>query len=254
MRSNRAPIRAALGALVLALVGMAGCTDDGDSWDETVAAQVGEAAITEAEVDAVIEEVRAAIGEELEQELAALAEEMDEEELAEHREERFGELDDQVAVTRTRVIEMRILTAAAERYISEEGLAPPDVPQTAYDQQADDLGLAADNAYVRLVTEFLATLSVLQRATGPVAPSEADQREVYDHLVAEGLTTVPFEEARAVLNQDLIGQQVGMRNLLVEVVDRAEVRVSPAYDLVYRVPVPVGSAESWLALPLGESG
>jgi hypothetical protein len=252
MRSSRFPAWALLGALALA--GLAGCTDDGDPWDETVAAYVGEVTITEAEVDAVIDQLRAAIGGELERELARLAEEMDEEELAAHREERFGQLEDQVAVTRVRVIEMRILTTAADEYIAEQGLAPPDVPQTAYDQQANDLGLPADHVYVRLVTDFLATLTVLQGSAEPAAPTEADQREVYDNLVAEGLTTVPFEEARAVLTQDLMGQQVGMRNLLADVVDGAEVRVSPAYDLVYRVPVPVGSAESWLALPLGEAG
>ncbi|MPZ25985.1 MAG: hypothetical protein GEV12_05930 [Micromonosporaceae bacterium] len=245
--------------LLAALLGgpaVAGCTDDGDGdggdWDDAVVAYVGEVAITEAEVDQLAGSVRTEIAAEIEQELERLTDEMDEAELAEHRERRFGELDQQVAVTRTRVIEMRILTEAADRHIAAEGLDPPEVPQSAIDQQATDLGLSASNAYVLLVTDFLSTLGVLQRTVEAVEPSETEQREVYDNLVAEGLTTVPFEEARAVLNQELMGQQVSIRNLLADVVDRAGVRVSPAYDLVYRVPVPVGDGQSWLALPLSD--
>jgi hypothetical protein len=252
MVGNRLTVAAALAALALA--GITGCTDDGDSWDESVAAYVGETAITEAEVDAVVGEVRAEITAELERELENLADELDEEALAARREERFGQLDEQVAVTRTRVLEMRILTEATDRYIAAEGLDPPEVPQAAIEQQAEDLGLPPENAYVHVVADFLATLAVLQATSEPVAPTEADQREVYDNLVAAGLTTAPFEQAQPILDQDLLGQPVAMRNLLAEVVERAGVRVSPEYDLVYRVPVPIGSGESWLALPLGESG
>lgn len=239
---------------MLAVVAAAGCTDDGDDWDESVAAIVGETEITEAEIDAVVDDLRAELGGEIEQELLNLADEMDDEELAEHRDERFGQLDDQVAVTRTRVLEMRILTTAADQYIADEGLDPPEVPRSGLEQQAADLGLSVDNTYVQVVTDFFATLGVLQATVAPAPPSEADQREVHEHLVDAGLTTVPFEEAQPTLNQELIGGPVAMRNLLSEVTDRAGVRVSPAYDLVYRVPVPIGSGESWLALPLGESG
>lgn len=253
MRRNRSRTGAAL-LLAAALAGAAGCTDgDGDSWDDTVAAYVGEVAITEADVDRVAGTVREEISAEIEAELLRRAEEMDEEELAAYREERFGQLDQQMAQTRTRVIEMRVLTEAADRYIAAEGLDPPQLPQAAIEQQAAELGLAADSPYVRLVTEFLATLAVLQAASEPAPPTGADQRQVYDHLVEEGLTTTPFEEARAVLTEELMGEPVGMRNLLAEVVQQAEVRVSPAYNLVYEIPVTVGSGESWLDLPLGDS-
>jgi hypothetical protein len=255
MMRNRFLSVALLGALALALAGVAACTDDGGSWpDDAVAAYVGQTEITGAELDAVVEDLRAELGGEIEQELARLAGELDAAELAERREERFGQLEDQVAVTRTRVLEMRILTSAADRYIADEGLAPPEVPQTAVEQQATDLGLRPDNAYVQVVTDFFATLGVLQATVDAVPPSVADQREVYENLVAEGLTTVPFDQAQPTLTQQLIGRPVAMRNLLAEVVERAGVRVRPDYHLVYQVPVPIGSGESWLALPLGESG
>jgi hypothetical protein len=254
-RFRTAVLAVALALALAAAAASAGCTDDGDDWeDDAVAAYVGDTAITEAELDAVADDLRAEIGAEIERELTDLAGELDEAELAERREQRYGELDQQIAVNRTRTLEMRILTEAADRYIAAEGLEPPEVPQTAVDQQADDLGLSPDSAYVQVVTRFFGTLGVLQATTEPVPPSVADQREVHEHLVADGLTTVPFEEAQPALNQELIGRPVAMRNLLAEVLERAEVRVSPAYELVYRVPVPVGSGQSWLALPLGGSG
>jgi hypothetical protein len=248
----RVGVLARVGGFALAglvgVAGLAGCRgDEGEAWDESVAAYVGEVAITEAEIDAVVVDLRDDLGAEIEAELDRLADELDPQELAEREQRRYGELRDQLEVTRTRMIEMRILTEAATAYAEAEGLAVPD-PSIEF--QAGELGLGTDSAYVRLVAEFYAALSVLQVESEPVAPTEADQREVYDNLVAEGLTTASFEEAQAVLTQEVIGEQVGLRNLMAEAVERADVRVSPRYDLVYRVPVPLGSGESWLALPL----
>jgi hypothetical protein len=49
----------------------------------------------------------------------------------------------------------------------------------------------------------------------------------------------------------VLGEAVGMRDLLADVVERADVRVNPEYDLVYRVPVRLGElGETWLGLPL----
>lgn len=239
-------------ALAALLAGLAGCTDsdDGDDgWpDDAVAAYVGQVAITEAEVDAVAADLRAELAEEIESELAALAPDLDETQLAEREQQRYGELDDQLAVTRDRIIEMRILTEAGRDYTDAEGLA---VPGPALEFQAGELGLAVDSEYVRVVAEFFAVMAVVQEEVQEAPPTEADQREVHEHLVADGLTTVPFEEAREILNQEVLGQPVGIRNLLRNIVDRADIRVKPGYDLVYRVPVPLGSNETWLGLPLG---
>jgi hypothetical protein len=151
-------------------------------------------------------------------------------------------------VTRNRIIEMRILTEAGRAHLQAEGTP---VPGPALEFQASELGLDVDSAYVRVVAEFFAVMTVVQDQSQPIAPSEADQREVHDHLVADGMTTVPFEEAREILNQDTIGQPVGIRNLIQNIVDGADIRVKPDYDLVYRVPVPLGSNETWLGVPLG---
>lgn len=234
----------------LALAGAGACTDDNDWEDDSVAAYVGEVEITEAELDGVADGLRRDLGAEIEGELERLAQDgdMDEDSLAEHEQRRRGELEDQVAVNRTRTLEMRILTEAATRHAEETGLAldSPRVEHHAY-----ELGLPEDSEYVQVVAEFFAVLGTLQAAVEAVPPTEADQREVYDVLVDEGLTTASFEQAQEVLTQDLMGRQVAMRNLLDQLVDDAQVRVHPDYDLVYRVPVPVGSGEAWLAVPLG---
>jgi hypothetical protein len=243
-------VKRALAGLLLAavLAGLGACTDDdGDGWDTAVAAYVGQTAITEAEVDTVASDVRGELSEEIQNELAGLAGQLDEAQLAERERQRYAELDDQMAVTRTRIIEMRILTEAARGYIQREGLAQP---APALEHQASQLGLDVDSAYVRVVAEFYAALGVVQEQSQPAAPTEQDQLEVYEHLVADGLTTVPFEEAREVLNQEVLGEPVGIRNLLRNIVDQADVRVNPEYDLVYQVPVSLGSNQSWLGLPL----
>ncbi|HLU45676.1 MAG TPA: hypothetical protein VKZ67_11780 [Natronosporangium sp.] len=251
MRAGRG--LAAVVAMVVAMVGLVGCTESksttsGDWDDPSVIAYIGDAvAITEAEVDAVIEDVRAEISEEIEQGLAAAEEKLTAEELAERREQRYEQLEQQLAVNRSRTMEMRILTEAVRVWLAANEL---EEPEPALEYQAGELGLEVDNEYVRVVAEFYAVMSVIQAIAEPVEPSEADQREVYDHLVAEGLTRSSFDDAKQVLTQEVMGHQVAIRDLIVEALALAKVRVNPRFDFVYKVPVPVGSGQSWLEIPL----
>lgn len=242
---------AAMAALVT-LIGLVGCTDSGpkgdDGWDDpSVIAYVGESTITTAEVDEVIEDVRSEISEEIEAGLTAAADDLTEEELAERREQRYDQLEQQLAVNRARTMEMRILTEAVRQYLVANDLEPLE---PALEYQAGELGLSVENRYVRVVAEFYAVMAVLQSIAEPVTPSEDDQREVYDHLVAEGLTRSSFDDAKQVLTEEVMGQQVAIRDLIVEALALADVQVNPRYDFVYKVPVPVGSGESWLEVPL----
>jgi hypothetical protein len=253
VRRWRRAAAALLGVLALgALAGFGGCGGGGDDWDDdAIIAYVGDVEITEAEVDAVAEDLRAEIGAEIESELdrRAAEGELTDEELAEYEDKRYSQLRDQVAVTRTRVIEMRILTTAATSYAQDEGIAVPDPP---IEMQADELGLSPESAYVQVVAGFFAVMSQLQAVAAPEPPTEQDQREVHTHMVEDGMTTTTFEEAQEVLNEEVLGEAVGMRNLLADILERADVRVNPEYDLVYRVPVRLGElGETWLGLPLG---
>lgn len=244
---------AVLVAGMLAVAGLAACTGDADGWeDDSIAAYVGERGITEAEIDAVADDLRQEIGAEIERELERLGEgdTLTEQELADHAERRYGELEQQVSVNRVRTLEMTILTEAANRYAAEKGI---EVPGPALEHHAFELGLSEESLYVEVVAKFFAVMAALQAEAEAIEPAESDQREVHSHLVEAGMTTTSFEEAQPVLTAELMGRQVAIRNFLREALDQAQVRVNPRYDLVYRVPVPVGSGESWLAVPLGSS-
>jgi hypothetical protein len=244
MNARRLPVIAVLGLLVLA--GLVGCRSD-----PAVAAYVGDARVTEAEVDQVIGDLRSEVGDSIDEQLAELASELDAAALAEQETQRFDELEQQLAAIRDRVVEMRVLTEAGAGYAEQEGLAvaAPDLAQIG-----TDLGLSPDSEYVAVVAEFVAVMDALQDSVAPAPPAEADQREVYDHLVDDGLVSAPFAQVRPELDQQLLGQPVALRDRLAEAVSRAGVRLNPRYDLVYRVPVPIGNAQSWLGVPLGESG
>lgn len=256
-RRSTPAVLSLLGALILAApAALAGCSD-GDSWDDDIAAYVGETEITEAQVDQVVGDLGGELRAELEQELDQRTAdgELDQQSRAAEERQRLGELEERVATAHNRVLEMRILTEAGIQYAAEVGLEVPAQPSDrAIDRQAEELELDPGNSYIRVVAHFLGVLTALQNTVEPVAPTEADQRELYDNLVAEGLTSSTFREAQAVLTEEVMGEPVAMRNLLVAAVGRAEVRVNPEYDLAYRVPVPLGEQESWLSVPLGEAG
>jgi parvulin-like peptidyl-prolyl isomerase len=240
MDVRRLPLIAVLG--LAGLAGLAACRAD-----PAVAAYVGDVRITEAEVDQVVDDLRAEVGGSIEQELADLAEELDQAALAEQEAQRFGELERQLAAVRTQVVEMRVITVAATGYAQREQLAVPD-PDRA--QVGTDLGLPADSSYVAVVAEFVAVRDALRDSVEPVPPTEADQREVYENLVAEGLTA-SFAQVRPELDEQLLGRPVALRNLLTELVTQADIQLNPRYDLVYRVPVQIGNAQTWLGVPLG---
>jgi hypothetical protein len=242
-------------AVAVALVVYLGSRDDPaepeQPWDDTVAAYVGEVAITEEEVDAVIAELRQAREPAAREVPEDQAEGLDEAAQAAIVDDQLAELDARMALDRDRVIQMRILTEAGTRHADQTGLT---IPPPEVDHLAEDIGLEPENAYVVVAAEFFAVMNALQETVVPVEPTEEDQREVHDHLVADGLTSTTFEQAKPQLTRDAIGDPVALRNLLVEVVDQAGIRVNPRHDPVYRVAVPIGEGATWLAVPLGGSG
>lgn len=212
MNARRLPVIAMLGLLVAG--GLVGCRAD-----PAVAAYVDDQRINEAEVDAVMDELR---------EVADPA---------------------QLPALRDQVVEMRVLTEVAGRYAEQEGLAVP-APDPA--RIGGEIGLVPEHPYVQLAAGYDAAMAALRESLTPVPPTEADQREVYDQLTAQGLTA-PFEQVQPDLNEQLLGQPVALRNLLTEAVARADIRLNPRYDLVHQVPVPVGEAQAGLGVPLSES-
>lgn len=229
---------------LLGLAFLAGCRAD-----PAVAAYVDDVRITETEIDQVLEDLRAEVGGSIEDELAQLASELDEAELAAREAQQFEQLEQQLAALREQVVELRVLTEAGTRYAEQAGVA---VPAADLAQIGTDLGLSPDSSYVAVVAEFVAVRDALRDSVEPEPPTEADQREVYEHLVAEGLTA-PFEQVRPELDEQVLGEPVAFRNLLTEAVEQADIQLNPRYQLVHRVPVQLGSTQTWLGVPLGES-
>jgi hypothetical protein len=202
----------AVGALFV--TGLAGCRAD-----RNVAAYVGDTQITEARVDTVMGSIRD----------AAPA-------------EAHGEI-------RGRVVEMLVLTEAGTSYAETAGV---QIPEPTPEEFAGQLGLPADNAYVQVVAGFLPVLNTINAQAQSTAPSEADQREVYDNLLFNGEPVQdPFEEVQQFFTQEAIGTAIGTRDLLTQVVADGDVTINPRYRLVHQVQVTIGQAQSWLGVPLG---
>jgi hypothetical protein len=237
---------------VLALSGLAACQAK-----PTVAAYVDGTAITEAEIDAVMDEVRRSLEQDSETRLTQYeqrltsTEGLAETELAAELESAHQQESEwrhqQLNLTRDRVVQMRVLTEAANRYAQQQGVAVSDPAPEALAEQVE---LPADHPYVAVVAEYFAVMTPLESTVDPVEPTEADQREIYDNLVASGQTTVPFAEAQQVLTIDTIGEAVAVRNLFLDILAEVEVRVDPRYGGVYQVPVEFPGGKTWLDVPL----
>jgi hypothetical protein len=233
----------ALEALVLAsLAGSAHPVDAGQCrTDPAVAAHVSEVPITEAEVDDAVAQVR-----------DGLAELVAENDPDADEAERAQELAWRVDAERHAVLQRWILAEATLAYAEEHGLAlpAPDLAGTAARYE-----LSTESGYVRVVAEYEAAMAALEGSlVAPAVPTEADQREVYDNVVAQGLTQTPFEQAQPRLGQEVLGGPVALRNLVAAVVDEAEICVNLRYQLAHRVPVQIGEGQSWLSIPIGEPG
>jgi hypothetical protein len=151
-----------------------------------------------------------------------------------------------LAADRTEVVAILVVTEAVTPYLRQQGVP---MPEPAVETIASDLQLVVDSPYVQMVGKFFAAISAVQNAIAPVPPSEADQRELYDNLVSQGLTT-PFAEIQVVLTVDAVGEWVAMRDQIAAAVAAADIEVNPRYQPEHRVMVPLGDAQSWLSVPL----
>lgn len=207
--------RRRLAAVILAALGilLVAGPDPGRS-EPAVAASVNDVDITEAELDLLMAEA--------------------------------DRLDEGLAADRTELVAILVVTEAVTPYVQRQGVT---VPEPAVAPIASDLGLAADSPYAQAVAAFFSAISAVQNAIVPVPPSEADQRELYDNLVSQGLAT-PFEEIQGVLTADAVGEWVAMRDQIALAVAQADIHINPRYQAEHRVLVPLGDVQSWLSVPL----
>lgn len=155
------------------------------------------------------------------------------------------------AELRSTVVRMIVLRDAAADYAEANSIFVPATDPTAFAQQQ---GLPPNTRFTELAAGYLTTLGAVQQSASSAAPTEADQREAHSHATLQGQpVTDEFETVRQFFDEKQIGKAVGIRNLLNTVIEQADVSLNPRYgELIYQVPVQIGQATSWLAVPLTE--
>jgi hypothetical protein len=256
MTAGRRAVAALLG--VLAVAGLAACRAD-----PTVAAYVDDVRITVAEVDEASAERLQALQAQSDEALAGFETQLAEQiggddgltaedaagQLADAQAQEAERLDELAAAIPSYVVTLRVLTELAAARAEADGVEVPAPDQQA---AADELGMAPDAAFVQLYGGFTTVVRALYASLEPAAPTEADQREIYDDLIDQGMTG-SFEEAQQVLTVDRIGGSVALRNAITGAAAAAELHVNPRYQPVWEVPVPLGNVESALTVPLSDS-
>jgi hypothetical protein len=233
---------------LLAPVGLAACQSD-----PAVAAYVGDTEISEERVTGVVSALRTSYQTELEDELAGLAErDFDEEQITDFRSQGRDEINRQLADARDRILLFLVLTEVSRAYVAGDGLEFPEPDRPGVAEQQD---LPEDHPYVEVVADFNAVVgTVLQAQVSPGEPTEEDQREVYENIRVDGQPVdVPFEDVQQFLTADVLAIPIGIRDLMVTMLEEVEVRVQPGYELEYQVPVSIGGASSWLGVQISEA-
>lgn len=228
---------------LLAVTGLVACRSD-----PTVAAYVGDARITEQRVADVVDGLRATFEGELEAELEQLAPQG--ESAGDRREQGQQRVEEQLVDARQRVLTMLVVSEAGKRYAEAEGVQVPAAPTA---EAAQSLSLPEDHPYVRVFAEYVTVLNALQPEATPTDPTTADQREVYENLTLQGEPlAVPFEQVQPALTAEVLATPVGVRDLLTTVMEQADIKVQPGYEVTHQVQVQVGGATSFLAVPISE--
>ncbi len=245
-RAARGLLRRAVAALLAGALVTVGLTACGDG-EPRVVAYVGDTRITVDQVDEVTWAWYSSWADLVERSVAQLREvDADDKQVEDLRRQRMASLDEQLPHVRNQVLAYLVLTEAGRRYADANGISVPQ-PRVAQ-VRAQMPQLPEDHPYVQLRAEGDAVLEALRSAATPTQPSEEDQREVYRNLFGDEEPVIPFEEVQPFLGFEQLGQAVGMRNLLQEVLESQDVRLAPGYEVVHPVLVDVQGVTSWLGV------
>jgi hypothetical protein len=145
-----------------------------------------------------------------------------------------------------------VFLAVARRYATEKGY---DTPAFDYSSAASQSSLPASDPYLRMHVEADAYQQLLLQHSTAVTPTDADFREMYQHLVDGGLTA-SYEQIKPELQQIAgVGQGLGLRNALSAAVRRYGVQLNPVFgDIEYpvvRVSGTNGGSFVLVSVPLG---
>jgi hypothetical protein len=126
-------------------------------------------------------------------------------------------------------------------------LEPQDPAKVAAQAQ-----LQPNSPLAQLYVDVNAVLGALDQNVTPVEPTEADQRELYEHLTINGgPVSNSFDEVKKYLTKEVVGPRLALRSTLVDLFKQADVAVNPLYaPLTYPIPVSVQNATAVISVPL----
>jgi hypothetical protein len=214
-RRSRLPRVALVLAVGVGLV-LAGCRSS-----PTVAAYVGSTAISEAQVDTVIANARA----------AAAA-------------EPGTAPPSRSAVVTTLVLDRVCHSEQAKRGFADNPISVDQIRQLENVPANSDYATARSSVY-----SCLAGVPVSDAG----AASQAELRDIYDRAKAKGLVSVPFEQIKAQLAADSgVQQALAVNRELTALVQHGDVTVNPRYRPMEFPISDLGSGQTLIALPVGE--
>jgi hypothetical protein len=207
----------------VALTGLAACRDQ-----PAVAAYVGSSQLSNADVEKMVDEFP-----------------------TEQRETDIGFL-------RQAVVDNFVVREVATRIAHDRGLPAAPVNVDAYRASAIDRKVDPKGKFVQLVAQANAALATIRSVGQPTAPTEADQRAVYQELTAAGILTAgtTFAQIKDQLDSDDMRAALGLRTVIADGVAKYGVTVNPRYQPL-GIPVPFtldnGQVNTEVDVPLNTS-
>jgi hypothetical protein len=126
------------------------------------------------------------------------------------------------------VAKMYVLRDVAKRIVDEKGWKVQRLDRAAVAQQ---LNLKPDSRYVALRAEVEEYLGAVMQNAAPVAPTDADLRDLYDRAKVAGLVQAgqTFEAVKPQIDSPQLRSALGARKLLTDGVKKYHVTVNPRY-------------------------
>lgn len=209
-RARRVAVTAV--AAALAATGLAACQNQ-----PGIAAYVGATRITEERVDSIWTEARDKLTASVQQTGA----------------EQGGAAGPvQMPVTRQDVVTNLVGLDVLRGIARERNLTPAEVPAEGVSQS---VGLPVDTEFVRIFAEYRSYLDAFAQTVQPAPVSDDDLRDVFERLRTGGGLSTPgdtFESFKASIgaeDQQVLAQNIGLRNALTEAAASAQARVNPRY-------------------------
>jgi hypothetical protein len=145
---------------------------------------------------------------------------------------------DQFGSLRQRVVQYLVFNELAKRYAAEKGFP---LPTSDYASAAPQVGLAPENPFVKLLTDYNAYRTLLMTKIAKPVPTEADLRDAYDRAKRASPDLPSYEEIKPQL-PEVSGylEGLGVRNELDAAAKRYGFDVNPRYEPL-EIPVTVVS-------------